>query len=192
MKHLKLLLLISILFLSGCSSNEATQSVENTVTETPEPTATAAPTSEITSAPTPEITATPVSTEVPAVSELFTSVYVPFANREKSWYFKSVKSFAKSCGYTYEITKPTEDDIGQITISDSNGDYVYFAFMPSSGKDEIIMIVSFHQEESNTEVSVSNYSTDSSASYDTFSTQVIGEAKNEVSSIDEQQDFLFN
>lgn len=194
MKRLTILLLISIILLSSCSSNESEQSVNNITTETPENTVapTSEPTSPPTSEPTPDPTPTLAPTKTPKVSDLFTSVYVPYANREKSWYFRSVKSFAKSCDYSCKITKPTKNRFGQITISDSNGDYVYFGFMSNDDGDEIIMTVSFYQSESDSEVSLSNYSTDNSASYDTFTTHVIGEPDEEVSSTDEQQEFLFN
>lgn len=188
MKHLKLLLLISVLLLSSCSSSDNTQSVENVATSEPEKTIS----SDITSEPTQTLEPTEAPTKAPKISDLFTSVYLPYANREESWYFQSVKSFAKSCGYSHKITKPTKDDLGEIKISDSNGDYVYFCFMPSTIDDEIIMSVSFYQKKSNSEVSVSNYSTDSSASYDFFDIHVIGNDTEEVSSTDEQQEFLFN
>lgn len=192
MKHLTLLLLISVVLLSGCSSDESAQLVNNIVTDAPENAIISTPTSEPTSPPVPDPTPTLAPTKAPKVSKLFTSVYLPYANREKSWYFQSVKSFAKSCGYSCKVTKPTEDDLGQIKISDSNGDYVYFSFMPSTTDDEILMCVSFYQKKSNSEVSLSNYSTDSSASYDTFDIHVVGEQNEKVSSTDEQQEFLFH
>lgn len=187
MKHLKLLLLISALLLCGCSSNEdnpASYEVASVPTETPTPT------------PTPEPTATPkptaIPTEAPKVSELFTTVYLPYANREKPWLFNSVKNFCEASSYSCEVTEPTEDIVGTIQVFDSNGDYVYFLFMPSAVGDDIIMTVGFHQEASNSEVSLSNYSSNSSAEYDTLSTHIIGGQENDVLSVDEQQSFLFN
>lgn len=146
----------------------------------------------ITLTPASEPTVTPkptaIPTEAPKVSKLFTTVYLPYANREKPWLFSSVETFVKSCGYSYELTEPTSDVSGKITVSDTNGDYVFFAF----GASDSIMTISFYQSSTNSEISLSNYSTDGSATYDTYSTHVIGEQENQVSSTIEQQSFLFN
>lgn len=191
MKHLKLLLLISIFLLCGCSSGEDVQPVENIVVSTVTPT----PTSELAFTPTPKVIATPISevTVTPKISELFTSVYLPYANREKPWLFSAVKAFAESCGYPSEITEPTEEIVGTIKVSDTNGDYVYFAFSENAAiGEDTIMIVSFYRAATNSEVSISNYSSDGSSEYDVFNVHVVGESDNVVASIEEQKVFLFN
>lgn len=128
---------------------------------------------------------------VPTVSNLFETVYLPYANRENNFVFSAVKSFVQSCGYDIEITEPTEEDFGRIQVNDTNGDYVYFSFMPINGI-ETIMTVSFYQSSSESEVSLSNYSTDGSVKYDTYNTHIIGGSENTVNTVDEQKKFLFN
>ena len=122
--------------------------------------------------------------------QLFEDVYLPYANREKTFTFNSVKTFANSCGYTAEIVEPTNDTNATIKISVTNGDYVYFSFSPINSIDTIIT-VSFYHAISNSEVSLSNFSSDGSASYDTFDTHIIGEQSKKVSGTDAQYSFLF-
>lgn len=142
--------------------------------------------------PTFEPTVTPPPTNAPEVSELFTTVYLPYAKRNKLWGFNPVKSFVQTCGYTSEIIEPTDDSNGSITVSDSNGDYVYFYFIQNQETGMYnIMSVGFYRASTNSEVSVSNYSSDGSRYYDKFGTHVIGESTNYVQSTDEQQSFLF-
>lgn len=123
-------------------------------------------------------------------TDLFEQIYVPYANREKSFIFEGVKSFASTLEYKIEITEPTEEDLGEIKIIDTNGDYVYFAFSPIDDV-QIIMTVSYYHAETDSEVSLSNYSSDGSPRYDTFTTHILGESEIEVSNTDEQRDFLF-
>lgn len=133
-----------------------------------------------------------VPTNAPEFSELFTTVYLPYAKRNKLWGFNPVKSFVQTCGYTSEIIEPTDDSNGSITVSDSNGDYVYFYFIQNQETGMYnIMSVGFYRASTNSEVSVSNYSSDGSRYYDKFGTHVIGESTNYVQSTDEQQSFLF-
>lgn len=126
------------------------------------------------------------------VTQLFSDIYIKYAKREKSFDFNSVKSFVTSSQYKTEITEPEIDVLGKITVKDDVGDTVFFAFTPNSSGIQMIMTVTYFHSESNSEVSLSNYSTDSSPQYDSFATHVIGEERQEVSGINEQIDFLFN
>lgn len=121
---------------------------------------------------------------------LFEDIYVPYANREKPFTFESVKTLADSCEYETEIVSATNDTNASIKISTTNGDYVYFAFSPINGIN-MITIVSFYQASSNSEVSLSNYSSDGSALYDTYDIHIIGDQLKDVNGIDDQRNFLF-
>jgi len=122
--------------------------------------------------------------------QFFEEVYLPYANREKPFIYEAVKTFANSCEYETEIVGATEDTNASITITSPNGDYVNFIFSPINDID-MIMIVSFYHASTNSEVSLSNYSPDGSASYDTYTTHVIGEKPQDVNGTDQQRNFLF-
>lgn len=131
------------------------------------------------------------NSDIPEASELFNAVYVKYASREKPFEFDAVKVFAEGCGYNTEINNPTSETIGSIKITDKNGDYVYFAFNSTNGV-ETIMTVSYFQKSSNSETSMSNYSTDGNPAYDKFSTHILGASEVEVNGIDEQKSFLYH
>lgn len=183
---------LSFFLLIGCSK----QSVEEPIIETSTPTEVSNTTNDVdnnlfpNSASDSEAESEPEDLESIVTTELFESVYIPYANREKSFAFDKVKSFAQSTDYEPEIIEPTADDIGTIKLTDTNGDYVYFAFNTVNGV-ESIMIVSYYQSATNTEVSLANYSSGGSPAYDNFSTHVIGEPEIKVTGTDEQKVFLF-
>ena len=116
---------------------------------------------------------------------------MPFASREKSFLFEDVKNYLSTCEYNVEITGADNiDELTSIHVYDSNDDYVYFAFSPINDMD-YIMTVNFYQSSTNSEVSLSNYSADGSASYDQYTTHIIGESSKTVKNVDQQRDFLF-
>jgi len=129
------------------------------------------------------------STEQSKLTDLFETIYIPYAQREKAFVFDAVKSFVQTTEYKAEITEPTSQDIGSIVLTDENDNYVFFAFNLVNDI-EIITTVSYHDAATNSEVSLNNYSSDGSPSYDIFNTHVIGESPNHVNSTDEQRDFL--
>lgn len=204
MKRLATILLL-ISLVTGCASatsdipSETTTTGANTTVESNMEEVTAENTVELPSETVEEfpseslyITETDtVNTEQMEISQLFKTVYLPYANREQSFIFDAVKSFALSTEYDAEITEPTSEDFGEIKLTDENGDYVYFGFNPINNV-ETIMIVSYYQASTNSEVSLSNFSSDGSRQYDTYDTHVLGESSVEVSGPDEQQRFLFN
>ena len=123
-------------------------------------------------------------------TELFEQVYVPYANREKSFVFNGVKSFVENLEYDIKIMEPSEDDLCSIKIMDTTGDYIFFLFQPVNDI-EVISLVSYHCAKTNSEVSMENYSIDGLPKYDKFKTHIIGENATEVSGTDEQRNFLF-
>ena len=135
----------------------------------------------------------PVSVKVDSqdVTDLFQEVYLPYANREKPFSFSLVKQFAQSTNYDIEITEPSSEEIGSIKLTAPNGDYVWFGFKPVDDI-ETIMTVSYFQFASNSEVSLSNYSSDNSPLYDIYKTHVLGEPNSNVTNTQEQQAFLFD
>lgn len=192
-------IILSFVLLCGCSSgNSQTQSTTETVPTENISTETAPVTdSSLNDQKVDNSSETAIRSETDSESmenvnstELFESIYVPYANREKAYFFESVKTFVQTTEYEIEITEPTSDTFAQIKLADNNGDYVYFVFN-SIDDIEIIMSVSYYQGATTTEVSMSNYSTDGSPAYDTFSTHVIGEQANKVDGTDEQRLFLF-
>ena len=133
-----------------------------------------------------------VETETQEVSALFQEVYLPYAKREKPFIFEAVKTFAQNVDkYTVKIMEPSADAEFSIKFTDKNNDDVYIAFAPDENALFTVMLVNYHQDSTNREVSLSNYSSDGSPEYDEFTTQIVGEGEAEVSGIDEQQDFLF-
>lgn len=137
--------------------------------------------------------------EKPAMSELFKSVYLPYATREESFDFNSVIDFVNATEYEIEITEPTSEDLAQIKVVDANKDYVCFVFTPRDIEAfnytetfDFIFLVSYYQSVTNSEVSFENYSEKRLSIYDRFFTHVIGENEIEVSSPDDQISFLFS
>lgn len=123
-------------------------------------------------------------------TNLFEEIYVPYAEREKAVIFHLVKEYAPQSGYEYEITEPSDNTVASIKFK-SESDYVYIAFAPGIEDIELMMIVSYYQASTDSEVSMSNYSTERSPAYDKFQTHVIGEQENDVEGIKEQREFLF-
>lgn len=129
-------------------------------------------------------------TETQGVTDLFQEVYLPYANREKPFAFSLVKQFAQNTNYEIDITEPSSEELGTITLTAANGDYVWFSFR-NINDIEIIMTVSYFQLSSDSEVSLSNYSDDGSPLYDIYQTHVLGEPISNVTNTQEQQAFLF-
>ncbi len=129
-------------------------------------------------------------TETQGVTDLFQEVYLPYANREKPFAFSLVKQFAQNTNYEIDITEPSSEELGTITLTAPNGDYVWFSFR-NINDIEIIMTVSYFQLSSDSEVSLSNYSDDGSPLYDIYRTHVLGEPISNVTNTQEQQAFLF-
>ena len=193
----------TLLSLCSCSKKEetiptTTKETTSIVQTTKETTAKETTTQETETTTIPETTtqAQETTTEIPTEtttiqgSALFEEVYAPYAKREKSFAFGSVKAFVEESGYKYDIVEPDEDTIGAIKVLDGSGDYVYFSFYLCNDI-ETIMLVSYHQDSSNSEVSLSNYSDNNSSRYDILNTHVIGESSVEVKTLDEQRNFLF-
>lgn len=210
-KKIIMLLTISVFAISGCSTNtvesqktteieeepQETNSIDDTAQE-PDDLIVDIPDSESENNDTKDNASdSTINSEIDSedtsitCTELFESIYMPYANREKSFTFNDVKAFMQSTDYDLEIVEPTADDLGTIKTSDDNNDYVYFAFNAVNGT-ETIMSVSYYQDSTNSEVSLSNYSTDGSSKYDSFSIHVIGEPEKEVAGPDEQKEFLFD
>ena len=137
-------------------------------------------------------TETESETSQSEVTALFKDVYLPYANREKPFIFDGVKTFAQNTTeYATEINEPGSD-VCFIKFTAENGDYVYFAFAPTTNNVYAIVTLSYYQASTNSEVSLDNYSPDCTAAYDTFHTHVLGESSKEVSGPSEQQSFLFD
>lgn len=203
--HMKNKLLIAVItsatLLSLCSCSKKEETIPTTtkettsIVQTTKETTTKETTIQETKTTTiPETTTqaqeTTTETTIIQGSALFEEVYAPYAKREKSFAFGSVKAFIEESGYKYDIVEPDEDTIGTIKVLDGSGDYVYFSFYLCNNV-ETIMLVSYHQDSSNSEVSLSNYSDNNSSRYDVLNTHVIGESSVEVKTLDEQRTFLF-
>lgn len=123
-------------------------------------------------------------------TKLFNKIYVPYASRKNPFAFTAVEQYVKSSGFKYKSKKPSSTEVGEIKVTAKNGDYVYFVFY-SANNVEVIMTVSYYQKEYDSEVSLSNYSSDNSQAYDKLSTHIIGEEDEEVDDVDDQREFLF-
>lgn len=133
----------------------------------------------------------PEEADSQGVTKLFEEVYLPYANRKKSFEYNSVKQFAQSSNYELEITEPSSEESGSITLTAENGDYVYFGFK-SIDNINVVRTVSYFQTSSNSEVSLNNYSSYNSSEYDIYNTHVLGSPNSKVSDTQEQQAFLFD
>lgn len=182
--------LIAFALLVSCASQQSATPDPSMVMPTTSLQVTSTPETNIKVTASPSIEPTPEPTL--ETTKLFDEIYTVYAEREQSFEFSAVVNFLE--GYdTYQVTikEPTETDVGQITVEDGTGDQVYFAFAPASDGREMIMTVSYFQAKSNSEVSLSNYSSDCDPSYDSFETHVLGEAGKEVSGVFAQTIFLF-
>jgi len=193
---------ISLISCSNFSSykNNSTESKSKEQTTTKKIESTTTPASTTTQAPTttqtPTTTQAPTTTEAPTTktivsTDLFETVYFPYANREKPFLFEAVKTFAQSTNYNAEIIETTSEAPASIKLTDENGDYVYFSFSLVNNI-EMIMSVSYFSASANTEVSLSNYSADCSPKYDKFQIHTLGEQPNEAKNPSEQRNFLFD
>lgn len=167
-----------------------TPEVEDTPTQEPMPTTTPAPTPTSTPEPTP--------TPNPLVgTDLFEQIYVPYASRDLSFWFDNVKEYISKyvdgSAYVNEMTEASPETLGEIKITNNNsGDYVYILFKFFEETDyQLIMVVSYYQASSNSEVSLYNYSSDGSTAYDKFYTHIIGEQQKQVYGVSKQREFLF-
>lgn len=173
------------MFLISCSNVSSfkdnptkSQSKEQTTTKRPIPTTTQAPT----------------TTEAIVSTELFETVYFPYVNREKPFLFEAVKAFAQaqSSNYIVEIIEQADQN-PTITLTDENDNYIFFNFSPANDMNVLMLIlVSYHDVSTNTEVSLSNFSTDGSRRYDTFTIHTLGEKRDEIKNPNEQRKFLFD
>lgn len=129
-------------------------------------------------------------------TDLFESVYVPYATRQKDFTFEDIeldiKAYAESNEVSFDMKDATSDSLGTITLYDGSGDYIFFGFSYFGGTNlQILCTVSYFQDASNSEVALSNFSSYGEAQYDKYTTHVIGELDNEVLGVDEQREFLF-
>lgn len=197
MKRLYILILCVILLTSGCSSSQSSSiNSDNTVEDNESSSSTTVESmsseasEEETFAASTTIESTTTSENEVIGTKLFETVYFPYANRDNSFAFNSVKTYVESTDYDAEIIEPTSDEVGMITVSEENGDNVFFSFSPINGV-ETIMTVSYFCSDKQTEVSLSNYSTNGSPQYDCFEVHVLGQNANEVKNVNEQRIFLF-
>lgn len=141
------------------------------------------------STPKPTAKPTPKPAKVKG-SKLFEKVYVPFASREKGCTFSKIESYIKTCGYKYKVKKPTKKDYGEIKVSASNGDYVYFCFYSTDVLDGILL-VSYTQKKTNKSVQLANYSSENNYQNDILTIENLGKSPEDATSIKEQREFLF-
>lgn len=166
------------------------QKADSPTKETPSPSPEASPTQELLS-PSPEASPTSEPSEKVTPTDLFETVYFPYANREKSFLFEAVKTFVQTTEYNVTIVEPTSEIMGTIELTDEDDNSVYFAF-DFTNNVETIMTVSYYNSKTNSEVSLNNYSTDGLPKYDKFTAHVIGEESIVLNNPDEQRDFLFH
>lgn len=189
MKRMVLLFLVLLFGLfAGCksTSSNSTPSVSNDIVQT-EPSSTE-----------PSVIVDPAETEdkkqipLEANPDLFDAIYAPFATRTINPTYNQVINYLSGSNYEYDAKSPSESATKDITVhSKDNEDYVYFAFYDRSSGSSTIMIVSYFQAATRTEVSLSNYSTDGSYSYDQLKTHVLGESNQNIDSVEAQRFFLF-
>lgn len=202
---LNVIILLNLCLITACGKDNTAESISPAAQTTEESGTEIPATEEPTKSPATEIPTTEESTKAPTTepsenlavkeskeikgSKLFENVYVKYASREKPFNFNSVKKFVESTNYKSKIVEPTNDTIGEITVTAKNDDSVYFAFNTVNDV-ETITTVSYNKLK--LEVSFSNYSTDGDPVYDKLETHIIGEPSKEVDSIQKQREFLFS
>lgn len=210
-------ILLTLILLTGCSSNSndgivktmatylTTPNEEDTIVAESETSThidgeTSAITKSITDTNTEEesgyiIEATTTSDAQAKSLELFEAVYVPYVSRERPCSFDSVKNFAEVNNYKFEAVEPINNEIlGTIILYGESGDYVYFAF-PVIDNKETSMTISFYQDSSHKEVIRNDFSDYDRPSVDIYSTNIYVNGTTQtqkVNGIDEQRKFLFN
>ena len=120
---------------------------------------------------------------------LFEKVYVPYTDSIGKVSFSLLVDNIKNFGYKYKIRKPTKEDLGMINIYDNKNNTVSFIFYPIENIEMLSLICYTNGKD---EVSISDdFHILKEPKYNTFK-KGTEHPNNEVFSIEDQKDFMFN
>lgn len=161
MKHKKIILLISIIFVTflvSCGSNNSTSNNTTSTTYTQSNTnsekETNIPDKQNKEDDNPQLKKDKKNHI--KTTPLFEDVYYPYTTSIGQISFNSLVDNIKGLGYKYKIKKPTKEDLGIVTVYDNKNNRVSFTFYPiekieilsllcyTNGKDEISVSDDFH------------------------------------------------
>ena len=163
--------------------------IETTVTTT-EATTTEITTTEATT--TTQTEATTTATEpapVGIITEAYKTAFLTYAHGIGTMTYTEAKEYAESLGLEAEYVEPTADDLGQIKVYDSTGDYVWAMTYPNNKNVETLSSVSYNHN-GEYEISTSDDLHLSSQYFNTYSKKR-DPVNQKVSSIEKLELFMF-
>lgn len=135
MKTKIITLLIACLTLTACGSSQPEQDVttasETTTLETTADTEASTSASER------------LGLADTGITELYKTVFLTYANGIGGMTFDDAKSYAQSLSFAMSYTEPGENDLGQITILDKEGNSVWVMTYPDSFGVETVSMVEY-------------------------------------------------
>lgn len=165
--------------------------IETTVTTT-EATTIEVTTTEATTAKQTEATTTaaePAGIIDTGITEAYKTAFLTYAHGIGTMTYTEAKEYAESLGLEAEYVEPTADDLGQITIYDITGDYVWAMTYPNNKNVETLCSVSYNHD-GNYEISTGDDLHLSPQYFNTYSKKR-DPANQKVSSIEKLELFMF-
>ena len=188
-KHIIPITLMSTLIFTGCSSDDETTTTEITtkasdmkITENIIETTTI-------SIPT-TIETTIITTEEPkqtlVVTPIYQDIFLKLADGIGTTLFEEVKQIAEKSSYKYDITEPTENDLGIINIYGNNNDYIYISFYPKNDI-EILSCIEYIKDSKSISISDEYHTTNPK-----YKTHIDNQGNKDVSNPKELEEFMFS
>lgn len=123
------------------------------------------------------------------ITEAYQTAFLTYAHGIGTMTYTEAKEYAESLGLEAEYVEPTADDLGQITIYDSTGDYVWAMTYPNSKNVETLCTVTYNHG-GEYEISTGDDLHLSSQYFNTYSKKR-DPANQKVSSIEKLEIFMF-
>lgn len=165
-------------------ADETTEPAETTKKET-------TTTEKVTTAP--EETTIEETTEIIFLTtKLYDDIFLHFKDSVGEATFDEIKEYILSLDYNYEITEPTEEDLGTFKVYDESGNYVYICcYLQKSNNIETMATLNYHNAETENEITISDASHTSKIKYETFDKSK-ETPRSEVNSLDDLLKFMFD
>lgn len=160
MKKLVFIIVVIIVFATGCSGSKATS---NNIPQT----------TKVPSTTTPTASPTASATEVPKFASktnaenktIFPDLFSTVSNKVGREDYDACVKYIKSTGFSYTTKKPTDDNMGEISVQD-NGGFTLTMFFARNGKRDTLSILSY--SDNMYEGSVSDYYFNGKKEYNTY------------------------
>ena len=101
-------------------------------------------------------------------TELYEKIFVAFSDKIGTSNFENDQKIIDSMGYSAKIVVPTEEDLGEITVKDSNGNCVTLMYYPNNSKIETLTLISYKKHDSEIYISISNQMHTTKVKYTTY------------------------